>query len=184
MRFEEMNMKYLECCFKLIEFIKENFLEFLTKDRSRYCQLNVPTFRSIYSHLSLILENVLSTKQIYSLYCSSNADRFPEEIKLKLDKHIGLVEKCRIYWYNIPEIWNYDNKAREIYVTEELIKPSSTEEERRKIEDSYIQKLLDPVKCELENIISSFNEEQIEDKNGRVGKALQSLRQLHAPEFN
>jgi len=168
----------------LIEFIKENFLEFLTKDRSRYCQLNVPTFRSVFSNLRLIWEKVLTTKQIYSLYYSSNADRFPDEIKVKLDKHFGLVKNCCIYWYSISTIWNYDNEAREIYVTEELIKLSSTEEERRKIEDSYIQKLLDPANCKLENIISSFNEDQIEDKNERVGKALQSLRQLHAPEFD
>ena len=183
---EEINMNLLESCFEMIQFTKENFIKSLTEERSRYYQLDVLTRSSILTNLMLIRNKIMITMRIYSSYYRSNADIFSEEIKGKLDKHFGFVSKCERYLWEIEKIWYIDNflKSRKIYVTEELIKPSSTEEERRKIEDSYVKKLLDPANCELEKIISYFNEDQIVDKNGRVGKALQSLRQLHTSGFD
>ena len=96
------------------------------------------------------------------------------------------MDRCLGYWDEIWEIWEfiYESKPRGKWSIEELIKPSSIEGEMRKIEDSDIKKLLDPWNCELENIISSFNEDHPEDKNGHVEKALQSLHQLFTPGFD
>ena len=74
----------------------------------------------------------------------------------------------------------YESKSVEKYVIEELVKPSLIADERRKTD---IKKLSHPWNCGLQNITLSFNNDQIEDKNGHIGKALQSLRQLLTSVF-
>jgi len=103
---EEMNMEYLESSFKMIEFTKNNYFKILTGDRSRLCQLNVPTFISFLDNEDLKLIKLYLTNDTYSLYYSLNEDRFSEEIKLKLDKHFEFVKTCNRYW---NEIWT-ENK--------------------------------------------------------------------------
>ena len=56
----------------------------------------------------------------------------------------------------------YSSKPLEKYIIEELIKPSSIEEEMRDIAEIDIKKLFDPWNWRLKNIISSFNKDHLE----------------------
>ena len=182
--YEEMKIKCLDCSYRMIELIKENYFIMLTGDSYRYCQLNVTTFTSISYNVDLILIKVLQTKDIFFSFYSSNEDEFLEEIKKKLNKHFVFVKRCVKYideiLRNFQEFINF-----EFFVVKNYSKPSSIEKKRRKIEKRDIQKLLfDQCNRGLENIISTFDQDHLEDKNGHVGKELQSLRQLLASGFD
>ena len=195
---EEMNIKWLESSFKLIEFVKKNYfkmVEFTVENRykmwigdhSRLCQLNVPTFSSIFYNEKLIWQKLVNTNLIYYSYFSSNADRISKELDRKIRKHFGFVGTCNNYWLLIWKIWqkwedNYKSKHYRKYVIEELIKPSSLKEEWKEIED---KKIFAQFKRELENkTIFLFKRDQIEDKNGHVEKVLQSLHLLLTSGFD
>jgi len=154
----------------------------LTRDHSRLCQLNVPTFDSKYENEYLYMEKVLQTEKIYSSYYSSNADKFSEEIKGKLNIHFEFVNRCDELW---DEIWEGGNGFRNIekWVIESSFNPSSIRNERRNIQHD-IQNLYDKCNRRLEKIILTFDHDHLEDKNANVEKALQSLRQLLASEFD
>ena len=111
--------------------------------------------------------------------------KYENEATRKQSKHIGFLDICYHFWCRIWKIWEYISSSKLLskYVIEELIKPSSIKKERRKIEDSFIKKLFDPWNRAFEDVILSFNKNQIKDKNGHVGKALQSLRELLASGF-
>jgi len=179
---EAMQMKYLESIFQLIEYTKENHFKLLTADRFRLCQLNVPTFESILYNKDLIWEKVLQTNGIYSSYYSSNADKLSEEIKGKLDIHFEFVKIC----------WEYKDEIRrglggikifEDDVKNHLFNPLFNHQRKRMIQPN-IKEMFNKWNRLLKNIITTFDGYDLEDNNGLVGRALQSLCQLLASGFD
>jgi len=152
----EISMKWLEMIFKMIEYRKEKDSKILTGNHSRLCQLNVPTFDSIRYNQNLIKEKLWHNQRIYVAYYNSNKDKLSEEIRGKLDKNFVFLIGHHGFWILIETTW-YNNDIKELF---------------------------DLWNYRLENMILSFNRNQIEDKNGHVGKALQSLRQLLASGFD
>jgi len=175
---QKIQMKWLESSFKMIEFTKENHFKLLTADRSGLCQLNVPTFKSILYNEYLIHEMILQTHKIYSSYYSSNADKFSEEIKEKVDKHFGFVKKCRKY---CNEIWK---GLRIIKIIEDHVINNLFNHQRTIKIQPDIKEIFDKWNRLFKNIITTFDGIDLEDDYGLVGKALQSLRQLFASGFD
>ena len=175
-------MQYLKMSFKMIEFTKENYFKMLTGDRSNLCQLNVTIFSSIHFNEYLIRKKVLQTEGIYSSYYSSNADKFSKEIKGKLDKHFGFVKRCEDY---LNKIWGGFIRFKNIEddFMKKSLKSSSIEQRRRENQPD-IKEIFDNWNLVLKEIISNFDQDHLEDKNGHVGNALESLRQLLASGFD
>ena len=168
-----MQMKCLESSFKMIKFTKENHSKLLNGDRSRFCQLNVITFNSILYHENLIRDKIFQTQEIYSSYYSSNADKFPEEIKKKLDKHFRFVNRCKKYsneiWHEIRGFLDIERR-----VVKNPFKPSSIKKVKRKIQRD-IKIFFDKWNHRLKKRILIFYQDHLEDENGHFGKALQLL---------
>jgi len=178
---QEMCMKRLKMSFKMIEFTKENYFKMLTGDSSNLCQLNVPTFSSIFYIKDLIRTKVLQTNDIYSSYYSSNLDKVSEEIKGRLDKHFGFLKRCEDYSDDINIGFRKFKDIKDDFM-ENSFKLLSIEQ-RRKIQPD-IKEIFDKWNRVLKEIISTFDQDHLEDKNKHVGNALESLRQLLAFEFD
>ena len=175
-------MGCLEISYKMIKIAKENYFKIFTRDHSRLCQLNVPIFTSIDFNEILVSNKFEETKEIYCSYYNSNADKLSEEIKEKLDKHVDFANVCYEY---MEKISKYISRFRmsENRIMKNSFEPSSIENERRKIKHD-VQELFEKSNRDLENMISTFHQNHPEDKNGHVGKALQSLHEFLVCVFN